>query len=491
MAWEPQVWAHGDWRLEFEPWSGWVRDVQWRGETVLIAIYCAVRGESWTTHAVKASNAGREADRITLSLQCLDAPFTWEAAITLGDDWLRYEIRGQAKSAFRTARTGLCILHPSGPRNCQVGHPGGRQESLVLPDFIQPHQPFTDVASLAWSAQNGAAVSLDFQGEVFETEDQRNWTDAALKTYCRRLIDAVPYTLGEGETVGQSVTLRCSGGSRKAEAVQEFSAPFPEIFLTARSSEDVRLLMQLGATGAVASEAAVLSEAVANGIPSDFCLASGTQGYLGPPPNPGGTVWLPFDSWSARVAEAVEDLAPARQEGWKIGVMTPQNFAELNRSRPDPALVDAVGYGVCPQVHAFDERSLLENAWAAGDTYASAERFARDRQILPFLRFAQGPDSRSGGEIALAYTLLAMASLAGAGCRRLVLTDALCSGQSQPLSKELGEVLRLKPKKMLVSRQGPITRLGFSGKAGRLDCSINSSPFEVEGRAGFSVRRES
>jgi len=42
---------------------------------------------------------------------------------------------------------------------------------------------------------------------------------------------------------------------------------------------------------------------------------------------------------------------------------TEQHFADLNRAWPDLDGVDGVGYTICPQVHAADDTSLMENSW--------------------------------------------------------------------------------------------------------------------------------
>jgi hypothetical protein len=38
-------------------------------------------------------------------------------------------------------------------------------------------EPFKQLWSPAWSAGDGVAAEIVFTGDVFETEDQRNWTD--------------------------------------------------------------------------------------------------------------------------------------------------------------------------------------------------------------------------------------------------------------------------------------------------------------------------
>jgi hypothetical protein len=45
------------------------------------------------------------------------------------------------------------------------------------------------------------------EGDVFEMEDQRNWSDASYKTYVRPLALPWPYRIPAGETVTQRIVL--------------------------------------------------------------------------------------------------------------------------------------------------------------------------------------------------------------------------------------------------------------------------------------------
>jgi hypothetical protein len=61
------------------------------------------------------------------------------------------------------------------------GWRGSWQEG-VFPFFISPHQPFKKLQALSWSPSSGVQAKIRFEGEIFEMEDQRNWTDASFKT---------------------------------------------------------------------------------------------------------------------------------------------------------------------------------------------------------------------------------------------------------------------------------------------------------------------
>ena len=123
------------------------------------------------------------------------------------------DFAGEARSAFLRNRVGLVVLHPAGRR--RRGRPGpahrrrGSSEGR-WPEAISPHQPFVDVAGFDWTTE-GLAARLDLAGDVFETEDQRNWTDASFKTYSTPLALPFPVPVAVGDRVHQRVRLAVVG----------------------------------------------------------------------------------------------------------------------------------------------------------------------------------------------------------------------------------------------------------------------------------------
>jgi D-apionolactonase len=62
--------------------------------------------------------------------------------------------------------------------------------------------------------------------------------------------------------------------------------------------------------------------------------------------------------------------------GVPVGGGTDMYFCELNRTRPDTPVLDVVAWSINPQVHAFDERSIMETPPAQAATVRSASAFA-------------------------------------------------------------------------------------------------------------------
>jgi D-apionolactonase len=67
----------------------------------------------------------------------------------------------------------------------------------------------------------GLKVTCRMEGDTFEMEDQRNWTDASYKTYVRPLALPWPYVIAEGETINQTVGLTVSGTMTEIETVDD------------------------------------------------------------------------------------------------------------------------------------------------------------------------------------------------------------------------------------------------------------------------------
>jgi hypothetical protein len=64
-----------------------------------------------------------------------------------------------------------------------------------------------------------------------------------------------------------------------------------------------------------------------------------------------------------------------------VVVGTNEYFTELNRARPNAAALDGSCYSINPQVHAFDNRSLVENLEAQAATVRTARSFLAEKPV--------------------------------------------------------------------------------------------------------------
>ncbi len=81
------------------------------------------------------------------------------------------------------------------------------------------------------------------------------------------------------------------------------------------------------------------------------------------------------------VSRARAALAEAFPQAQFVGG-TNLYFAQLNAARPDATAMDAVVFPLTPQVHAFDDLSLIETLDAQGDMVATARSFSEGKPIV-------------------------------------------------------------------------------------------------------------
>lgn len=389
----------------FEPSIAFLRYVKYGDHEILRGMYAAVRDKVWGTVAPRVSNVVNEARadsfKLTFDVDNVegDIDFGWRGVIT-GDagGTIRFEFNGRVRKTFLKNRLGFAVLHPikeCAGKPCTVEKAGGVKQQGTFPDAIAPHQPFLDMAAISHEVAPGVTAEVRFEGDLFEMEDHRNWTDCNYKTYCTPLALPYPVEVRQGQEVKQAVTIKLIGapaapnirtGSRELiiEAAQGAPVKLPALglgyaadqpALTATELARLRVLkpahirvdLNLAAPGweqtlADASRIAPVEAAVLAGDLSKLASA------------PKVARWLIFSG----------KLAPEARKhlrGAPIVIGTNEYFTELNRDRPQPELLDGSCYSINPQVHAFDNQSLVENLEGQAHTVRSAQRFLAGKPV--------------------------------------------------------------------------------------------------------------
>ena len=145
---------------------------------------------------------------------------TWRGEITAapsGD--LRFSASASPDADIETNRSGFVILHPLDGvvgRPVEVTHADGSTVHGAFPDLVQSKQPFFLIRALRHEVVPGVWVHCAMEGDTWEMEDHRTWTDANFKSYSRPLSDPLPYAIRKNEVVTQSVALEFSGDIRAA-----------------------------------------------------------------------------------------------------------------------------------------------------------------------------------------------------------------------------------------------------------------------------------
>lgn len=462
--------------------AGDLRYLKVGGVEVCRRWYAAVRDHNWGTvpgvisdEVIEETAAGFRVT-YTSTHQQGGIHFVWRAAIIATADlagsspgdsthvYVEFRFDGEARSTFRRNRIGFCVLHPP---NCAgmpvwIHHSDGTMaKNLNFPELISPDNPFRDVTTI--QPQSSHQAWWKFEGEVFETEDQRNWIDASFKTFCTPLSRPFPVEVQAGVRVMQTVTMSVASSAVASDAPLELvrhdqpRTRLPAIGLSlpagVAASSDNELLRQirpahlrveliLTRPGFCERLKSATEEANAIGTRLELAVNLSDKAWeetksliellqsINPPL--ARVLALHHAEWTtpgciiAPVVEAVSRY----DANVPVFVGTRANFSELNRRRPDLSLVDGVCYSVHPQEHAFDNSSLIESCSVIADTVRTARSFSGDKLISvgPItLRkrvnpYATGPDwqppppdPRQGSLFGAAWTLGALKHLAESG----------------------------------------------------------------------------
>ena len=205
-------------RLAIDFKDGNLRTVTYDGTEVLRAISYLARDRDWGTYAPKISdlkvNQGNDAFSVGYVAHCAGPDGTTleirvQISAEAGGDVI-FDAEAVSATGFETNRCGFCILHPIvgvAGTPVSVEHVDGHREDTHFPDLIEPWQPFKDMRAITHSVMPHVAAECRMEGDTFEMEDQRNWSDASYKTYVRPLALPWPYRIPADQSVRQRVVL--------------------------------------------------------------------------------------------------------------------------------------------------------------------------------------------------------------------------------------------------------------------------------------------
>jgi hypothetical protein len=428
-----QILTAGPISVEFD--AGQLRYVRVGDVEVLRAISFLVRDENWGTYNPEISDLSIEqhGDGFSVAYHAVCSrpgqEISFDASIEgRGDGSLVFKATAIPKTDFLTARTGFVVLHPLKGvvgHAVDVEHVDGRIEHVKFPELVDPVQPFLNIRSLTHAVGPAISATVRFDGDTWEMEDHRNWTDASFKTYVRPLALPWPYTLSAGEAVSQSVTVtlrgtppRASRGvGRKAVEVtigDAASAVLPPLGLGMPPEEidhartHIRLLRdaaprflqcqfdpranhgraQLEGYRAVCED--VGAQCVLEIVVASVDEYTGELRQLAGMVHPSG---LPLSAIALCPAGDLKSVLPggarppappldrlyaaarAAFPGVRLGGGMFSFFTELNRKRPPAELLDFVMNTTCPIVHAADDRSAMETLEALPYQVTTARSF--------------------------------------------------------------------------------------------------------------------
>jgi hypothetical protein len=393
-------------------------------------IYVAVRDDVWNTIPgeitdldVRAVDGGFAVD-FDCRHRYQDIDFAWHARIRGDRDGvITYEMAGSPLSAFRYAKIGLNVHHPLS--EC-VGRPfrahtGSGELTGTLPVDIEPQlivdgkltALFPEYDALAIELEDGLEVRFDFEGDLFEMQDHRNWTDANLKSYGTPLSRPWPFDAQPGQELCERVCLSLGGTlpppAPARDAIRltvggQAVRPLPPIglgltaghgglsdrqveLLRAVRPDHLRVDLVVGDPQVERDLAHGVEASRTLGAPLElgiFTTEDGVDGVRGLAMLlerervdvvrvfvfAGGPGFSATDGSTtpASLVSAVRERLQGVLHGVPFTCGTNQFFTELNRNRPETDGVDGVVYSMNPQIHAADDLSLMENLEPQAET---------------------------------------------------------------------------------------------------------------------------
>lgn len=483
--------------LWFDEETGSIRRIRVGERELIRQVYGAVRNKDWGTvrpllREMRLRDRGADGFEIEFTADCREPwiDYRWRGRISGGQEEVRFEFDGEAQSDFQSNRIGLCLLHPAeecAGHECEVEHVDGRIESGRFPRLISPHQPFREVRAITQSAGELLLLEARLEGEVFEMEDQRNWSDSSFKIYAPPLDRPYPVNVRRGDRVRHVITIRLLGkqkgevvarapeepvivrvdwGRQSAKAQLGFGWPKEGTISKGMVRERLRLLRpdhlrvdcylwgrnweeRLGEAAEAAREV---------GTSLEVAL------FLGPEPErelrrvhalcqqleAPVARWLLLHRTEACTSPKWVGLAREilQQPGAEFAAGTDGNFAEVNRNRPPGDADWLLCYPMNPQVHAFDSLTLVENLAAQAETVRTARSFSKKEVVVSPItllpraapseegeRRQAGADPRQQSLFGAGWTLGSLAGLMGTeGVRSLTYYET--SGRSGLMSED-------------------------------------------------------
>jgi hypothetical protein len=329
-------------------------------------------------------------------------------------------MKGIARSTFWRNRLGFCVLHPAGECRgvaCEIEHPDGRIEQTFFPEDISPNQPYTEIRMVAHQIRPGLWFKVGFEGELFEMEDQRNWSDYNFKIYSSPLHLPYPVKVAKGTVINQSIIMTLFGDEQKlpklkfAEneqltlAIQpETTSPLPRIGLGLAGHGveldhiELKRLRQLNlnhlrvdlvlnspAYGTLLHQAWRQAQAVGASLEIGLIFSEHVEAELADLDRtlleikPQVGLWLVF-RYHERLTplDLVEIVRPhllSLYPAVPVGGGAKAYYADLNRNRAIHSRLDVISYSLNPQVHVTDTRSMMESLPAQAEMVRSARQW--------------------------------------------------------------------------------------------------------------------
>lgn len=421
--------------------DGFVRYVRAGEIEIVRKIFFALRDSNWVTAEVVRTDERVlvKPERFEISYTATNVVggkevFRWFVKITGSETGeIDFSVDGEALASYNRNRAGIGVLHPireTKNRVATVTRPDGSVYEKEFPSIISPHQPFMDIRKMVWPIDGEVKAELEFEGDIFEMEDQRNWSDTSFKTYSTPLSVPFPVMLKPGDKVNQRVTMRLINSDRLPDADLEEDI---KVIVGNELKSFPKIGTEFPGSGASAVELDLVSnlkfehlrvevifsnpswkEKLKLGVEEAGKLKTNVFIHL---------ILDKPDQWDEFASENISDvtkiaispldrkanldsilhyIVPKARQNYpnaSIGAGYISYFTELNRNRFDYSQIDFVIYPLNPQAHSQDTLTIVENLPAQEDAVKSAINLANGKSVhvgLISIKQRFNPDAKSG-----------------------------------------------------------------------------------------------
>jgi D-apionolactonase len=472
------------------------------GQEILRRIFVTVRDKDWQEvppiHWESHLDEGQRIAKLSANHTGDSVAFEWRGTLQVSDDLrhIRFWIDGRVLRDTEVCRLGLVVLHPVTSMvgaDLLVGP--NAEHHLTVEETIAPQlivggiptamtEPFS---KLVVHRNDFGSLEFQFEGDLFEIEDQRNWGDASFKTYCTPLRLGFPRIVKAGTSIVQSVEIRftsnaeCSATSPRIlvpggrRSLPSTSGAFPKMGREWKLESDAdpqligdkrvtwhHLHVNVNGNQSVSSLRTLLD----SGTPSNIEIAIDAKDDE-PSPELLGLV--------ARHREKISRLilygptaslpAPDSVEPWRRrleSLTLPSNiallagtrgyFVEFNRGADSRAAVSGTAFPLTATVHSDDAETIADNVAAIREMAHSArvrsgcnevavtplalyypahprsQHFPRE-MVVPWLAATLIHTSLAGiASVTLASDVIEAVSQSGLGAKQLILRLVACAG---------------------------------------------------------------
>ncbi len=423
----PVVLTAGPLKMIYE--NGFLKHINLEGNEVVNMIYYALRDQDWRTFhgTIKNEKIKSNANGFDVSYRSVVSAgkiqYVFDCQIKGNKEGkIEFSVRGESYANFKRNRIGFCVLHSVNAyagKSLKILTADKKELDGVFPELAEPFQPFINIKTVQWEPVNGWEAVLKFDGDIFEMEDQRNWSDNTYKIYCTPLELPAPAEVKMGDTIKQKVVLNV-GALKKAKV-----KPGPELSLSISreaeglslpgiglsdstvyneySDNDINLLKPLSfhhlrcdvdVTSIHEVEIEVLKKkSVLLEVPLMTALHFGTDAE-----NEAARfiklikdAALNIDSFIlfhkdtlASSEELISKVSRIIREAFpdvKIGAGSNQHFAQANRNRMNTEGIDFLVFPSTPQTHLTDKHVLIDNLEGAAGAVKTAHSFSGAKPV--------------------------------------------------------------------------------------------------------------